>query len=232
MTTEITTITELKRRNAEIGHFFFSKDTMKFFKSKIESKIIDGKYFITSEVESKIRVYKIREFKQTGEVINNPFGESFFSNREAKAFLKDLKVNANRFEFKNLVVTAKLHAEGVKFPNSELSDRILHNHFKVTVKNTDSKTRISFDFYGSYADWQNGVIELCQSDLKHALYSFISDSEAGTKEFEEFCSELGYDTDSRKAEKIHKACIKSFEKLEKLGISESEMYDYLNELND
>lgn len=231
MTTEITTIAELKRRNSEIGHFFFSKDTMKFFKSKIASKIIDGKYFITSEIQSKIKVYTIREFKQTGEIINNPFGESFFSVREAKAFLKDQKIDPSKFIFKKLEVSAKLHAEGVNFPNDTNSNKY-HNQFKVTVKNTDTKTRVSFDFYGSQNDYQNGVLELGQSDLKHALYSFISDSQAGTMEFEEFCNEFGYNEDSRRAEKIHKACIKSFEKLEKLDISESEMYDYLNELND
>jgi len=35
-------------------------------------------------------------------------------------------------------------------------------------------------------------------------------------DFEEFCSEFGYDTDSRKAENTHKACLKVGENIKRL----------------
>lgn len=38
------------------------------------------------------------------------------------------------------------------------------------------------------------------------LSCIISDARAGEQEFEEFCSEFGYDSDSRKAEKTWRAC--------------------------
>lgn len=36
----------------------------------------------------------------------------------------------------------------------------------------------------------------------------LTKTDPGT--FEEFCSEFGYDTDSRKAEKTYKACVKEY----------------------
>lgn len=44
----MTTITEIKRRNAEAGHHFFSEDTMRFFASRV-SRTTYGDYFVTSE---------------------------------------------------------------------------------------------------------------------------------------------------------------------------------------
>ncbi len=35
--------------NDEAGHHWFDADTMEFFKSRLESDLIDGRYFITSE---------------------------------------------------------------------------------------------------------------------------------------------------------------------------------------
>ena len=58
------TMDDVKRNNREAGQFFFSPDTMKFFRSKIESKLVKGRFFITSEQagdehprEFTIRVY-------------------------------------------------------------------------------------------------------------------------------------------------------------------------------
>lgn len=36
------TITDIKRANKDAGRFWFSKDTVRFFKSKIESTVFDG----------------------------------------------------------------------------------------------------------------------------------------------------------------------------------------------
>ncbi len=45
------------------------------------------------------------------------------------------------------------------------------------------------------------------------LYSLCSDATLGNTSFKEFCSEFGYDEDSRKAERIHKQCAKMTVKL-------------------
>jgi len=48
------------------------------------------------------------------------------------------------------------------------------------------------------------------------VYSLMSDGRAGELSFEEFCSEFGYDADSRRAEKIWKECKKIAPKIRKL----------------
>lgn len=46
-------------------------------------------------------------------------------------------------------------------------------------------------------------------DPKGVLYSLLSDSQAGSESFEEFCSNFGYENDSRKAYKTWEACVKN-----------------------
>ena len=59
-------MTDVKRHNKEVGHHFFSKDTMGFFNSRIESNLIGGKYFVTSEKNDDWpRLYTIREYDKT-----------------------------------------------------------------------------------------------------------------------------------------------------------------------
>lgn len=48
------------------------------------------------------------------------------------------------------------------------------------------------------------------------LSCLITDTDCGEREFEEFCSDLGYDPDSRKAESTWKACAKTAVKVRRL----------------
>jgi hypothetical protein len=43
------TIQEIRDANIKIGNNWFSPDTIRFFKSKIESNVLHGRYFISSE---------------------------------------------------------------------------------------------------------------------------------------------------------------------------------------
>lgn len=57
----------------------------------------------------------------------------------------------------------------------------------------------SFDF------WQGqGVAG--EPTVEGVLECLLNDAQAGQENFEEFCRELGYDQDSRRAEQIWKAC--------------------------
>ena len=49
ITGPFTTIAEVRAANRANGGHWFDKDTMRFFNSRIESKLIGGKYFISSE---------------------------------------------------------------------------------------------------------------------------------------------------------------------------------------
>lgn len=68
-------IKEVKQANKEIGRHFFSRDTMNFFGSKIESELIGGKFFVTSEdnFNRTQRLFTIRVVNDQGEV--DTFGE-------------------------------------------------------------------------------------------------------------------------------------------------------------
>lgn len=57
----------------------------------------------------------------------------------------------------------------------------------------------TFDF------WQGQAITR-EPDAQGCLDCLLSDAQCGEQDFEEFCSEFGYDQDSRKAEALHKRC--------------------------
>ena len=58
------TMVDVKRNNKEAGLFWFSPDSIRFFKSRIESELIDGKFFVSSEknMEDDPRLYSIRKY--------------------------------------------------------------------------------------------------------------------------------------------------------------------------
>lgn len=55
--------------------------------------------------------------------------------------------------------------------------------------------------------------------LDDVLYSLVSDSDATEMSFSEWCSNHGYDSDSRKAMAIYEACQANADKLRKAGIN-------------
>lgn len=77
--------------------------------------------------------------------------------------------------------------------------------------------RFSLDF------WQGtGIKE--EPTAEGVLDCLLSDAQAGNESFEGWCSNFGYDTDSRKAEKTYKACIKTAKRLRKLLGSDYETF--------
>lgn len=71
------------------------------------------------------------------------------------------------------------------------------------------RRRFSFDY------WQGRGIEH-DPDIVSVLDCLLSDARGGEASFEEFCAEFGYDTDSRKAEKIWQACVKYSKAMKRL----------------
>jgi hypothetical protein len=97
------------------------------------------------------------------------------------------------------------------------------NHFIVTLK--QGKKRVSFDFFDSIANREKGITELDAYSVLSCCSSEIHCPET----FEEFCSEFGYDEDSRKDEKTFKSLKKFSDKLKKFFDTE-EMRDSLSEI--
>lgn len=63
--------------------------------------------------------------------------------------------------------------------------------------------------------------------LEDVMYGLMSDSDCVRfgQSFEDFCGDLGYDEDSRKAEGVYKACIKQWKNLERLGYDMDKLSD-------
>lgn len=142
------------------------------------------------------------------------------------------KITVAGMEFET---TAK-YSDTVKgFPfEADENHKMYHNEFIVTVKciyPDGKKKRRSFKYYDSAQACMDGKTELSPKDLLYCFRCFIDDALAGVDTFEDFCGNLGFDTDSRKAERVHKACIKTLEKAEALGLATDDLYDALEVLS-
>jgi hypothetical protein len=123
--------------------------------------------------------------------------------------------------FKNFEIKASY--KGNK--KADWNDNNFNNHM-VKVTNTEIQQSITFEFWASIAN-----PELTKEyDILNAFYCFVSDAVGADGTFENFCSEFGYDSDSRAAEKIYKKCIKQLEKLKK--IYDGDIYNLVNELSE
>jgi len=77
------TISEIRAINREKGFYFFSRDTMEFFKSKVFPDVFSAyerSYFITSEkacFDNPTRVYKVRVFNQVNGDVRSADRETY-----------------------------------------------------------------------------------------------------------------------------------------------------------
>ncbi|HJS81267.1 MAG TPA: hypothetical protein VJ742_00365 [Nitrososphaera sp.] len=81
------------------------------------------------------------------------------------------------------------------------------NDYRLTLKYQGR--RMSLDF------WQGMGIKTAP-DAKGVLDCLLSDASCSLDSFEDFCSNCGYDSDSRKAYRLYTACVKSTARLQKL----------------
>lgn len=98
-----------------------------------------------------------------------------------------------------------------------------HNTDKITVKNKNNGLRTSFTFYQSVAQPEFKK----EKELLWAFRCFVSDAISGEYDFDEFCSEFGYDKPSF-AYKTWRECQKSLRKFKR--IFDGNMYDFINGL--
>jgi len=93
-------------------------------------------------------------------------------------------------------------------------DSSANQHNRVSVMNCKTRKRFSFDFWGSIVDPNaedgDGAIS--------AISCYASDGMAfrSSINLTDFCYNLGYDTNSRKAEKIYKACERADKRLSRV----------------
>lgn len=90
------TMSDVKRNNREAGLFFFSPDTMRFFRSRVESGLIKQRFFITSECagDDHPRLYTIRVYdheKHTCETMGD--FQAYKTKEEARLVIANLSYN-------------------------------------------------------------------------------------------------------------------------------------------
>lgn len=61
---------DVRTANRELGHHFFERDTMRFWRSRVCSEVIGGRFFITSEQfgDDSPRLYTVRECEDDGSI--------------------------------------------------------------------------------------------------------------------------------------------------------------------
>jgi len=69
-------ITEVKLAHKAQGGHFFDRQAMRFFNSKVESKVVSGRYFVTSERydTDSPKLFTVREVAPSGEMLGDLFG--------------------------------------------------------------------------------------------------------------------------------------------------------------
>lgn len=93
--TTFKTLSEFKQANKANGYHFFDRKTMSFFNSKIESALLKGGYFITSEqVETSAgiepRKYTLRKCNDNATVTTVGEFQRFRTKAAAKHYIKTL----------------------------------------------------------------------------------------------------------------------------------------------
>jgi len=139
-------------------------------------------------------------FEQTEEESNkyedNEVADMFYYQISLNFYqMYDKAINSddNKATFKNFEIKASY--KGTK--KADWSSDNFNNHM-VTVTNTETGEKARFEFWASIV---NPVLNK-EYDILNAFYCFVNDAVSGSESFENFCGELGYDSDSRTAEKI------------------------------
>jgi hypothetical protein len=100
-----------------------------------------------------------------------------------------------------------------------------HNADRVTVKNVANGLKTSFKFYQSIAS----PCFKDEQELLSAFRCFVDDAISGTYDFDEFCSEFGYEKPSL-AYKTWRECQKALRRFKR--IYDGDLYELLDELPD
>jgi len=94
-----------------------------------------------------------------------------------------------------------------------------HNRlrYRVTIQRKDTHKSLSFTFWDSIANAEKG-----ERSTAYDVLGCVSSDSNTYDSFEDFCGELGYDTDSRKAETTYKG-VKKFADRINAFFSETEL---------
>lgn len=90
-------LAEVKKANKGIGHHWFDTDTMKFWKTRLETDLLGHRYFVTSdEMFDRSRAYTIRQANDDGTI--DTVGD-FGQYKTRKAAIAEAKALAEEWTY-------------------------------------------------------------------------------------------------------------------------------------
>ncbi len=106
-----------------------------------------------------------------------------------------------QIDFRCLTIKAD---QGKRVQDQETGD--YRREYFVSITSDATGARRGFRFTDSAWNEKEGRVGLSGDDLLWAFRCFVSDAQAGTAAFSEFCGDFAYDEDSRRAHGIWQAC--------------------------
>jgi hypothetical protein len=98
--------------------------------------------------------------------------------------------------------------------------------YKYVITLTYNGESVSFVFHDSIYNFSKGIF-LTESDLPTCFYAFLNDVVAGKMDFVSFVDYFGYDK-LTEAKDVHRLCVRSAEKYDKLFSDEFDVYDLID----
>jgi len=132
------------------------------------------------------------------------------ANREQIGLNWRITLSKGRVKLETPYFQGIAHVKGYKQPpfgRMTLHDKEIQDSFKHTCEN---------GFLYAYTKWRISGKKQPAPELKEILYCIVSDADSIDYDFEEWAGNYGYDTDSRKAEKMYHDCIQIGLKLRQL----------------
>lgn len=106
----------------------------------------------------------------------------------------------------------------------------MHPHYKITIKHAGKQA--TFDFWGSYKDYQEGKEDLSTKDLMWVGELIFGEARMGLYDFDEFVDEFGIE-DPKEAYRSWKALQARTAKLSELGFdTEDELMEIQEEFRE
>jgi len=85
-------MSEVRDANREAGFHFFDPDTMRFFDSRIETRLIDGRFFVTSEKgPDGVRRFTVRRAMPDGTINTVGDFQGHATRRDAEARIEEAR---------------------------------------------------------------------------------------------------------------------------------------------
>ena len=93
--------------------------------------------------------------------------------------------------------------------NPSMDDSANMDHYRVTLRRKDGDQRRTLTIHFSKGYGHKGA----EPTAAEVIDCLLSDASGADQDFEDWASDLGFDTDSRKAERIYTACVRIAAKL-------------------